>query len=71
MIYAMYYDFQEVKKIVAYKSLYDMSIFDKAKAESIFLFDGSKTIYYKNRDNNPYQYSTEEQVVITLQAVLL
>lgn len=42
MIYAMYYDFQEVKKIVAYKSLYDMSIFDKAKAESIFYLMAAK-----------------------------
>ncbi len=73
MIYVIYNSLkvpEYTDKVVAYKSLYNMRLLDKAHAEKIFLFDDGYTIYYKNRGEN-YQYSQEEQVVITLQAVLL
>jgi hypothetical protein len=45
-----------------------------ALAESIFTFNGGKTVYMKNRHDiipNGYQFTEEERLVIVLKAVPL
>ncbi len=63
----------DVSEIVAINALDISGIRPTLKyfALDIFEFKDGKTIYYKNRDGENYQYSGEDAVALILQTVLL